>query len=407
MNAQEPQQAEENGDLTEPSDFNEGLAQAEEAAVNPHRAWDRGRAEPLEVLEDGFGGQILNVYRRSHTEAVMRNSAAFSTRVVAEAMSPFMGPLMLGMDGDQHTAYRGLVSGAFRSSALARWETELVAPIVNELLDDIAPRGRADLVVALTQRFPTRVIAGIMGVPLDDADQFRLWSEQVSAGPLYPEEGHAASQAMRDYLHPIVEDRKANPRDDLISDIIHADIDGQRLDDEHIYGFLLLLMPAGAETTSRELGIALAALLAHDGWADRLRADWSLLDQVIEETLRWESSAPLATREATEDIEVDGCPIQAGTRLMMTMTSANRDELVISNGDRWDPDRTPPVPHMAFGWGRHLCLGMHLARLELRVALRTIFDRLDGLRLDPDTDPPLIRGVAFRGPEELHVVWDV
>ena len=229
------------------------------------------------MRDDGFGGRILNLYRRDHTEAVLRNSAVFSTRVVAESMGPFMGPLMLGMDGDEHTAYRGLVSRAFRSSALARWETELVAPIVNELLEGIAPRGRADLVAELTQRFPTKVIAGIMGVPMDDADQFRLWSEQVSAGPLYPEVGHAASQAMRDYLHPIVEDRKQNPRDDLISDIIHAEIDGERLDDEHIYGFLLLLMPAGAETTSRELGIALSVLLTHDGWIDRLKADWSLL----------------------------------------------------------------------------------------------------------------------------------
>ena len=155
------------------------------------------------------------------------------------------------------------------------------------------------------------------------------------------------------------------------------------------------------------MGIALAVLLTHDGWIDRLKADWSLLDQVIEETLRWESSAPLATREATVDTEVDGCPIPAGTRLMMTMTSANRDERVISDGDRWDPDREQPIPHMAFGWGRHLCLGMHLARLEMRVALRAIVDRLGGLRLDPDAEPPLIRGVAFRGPEELHAVWDV
>lgn len=394
-------------ETSDPSDFHEGLAQAEEAAINPHKGWDRGRAEPPEVRDDGFGGRILNLYRRDHTETVLRNSAVFSTRVVAESMTPFMGPLLLGMDGDEHTAYRGLVSQAFRSSALARWESELVAPIVNELLDGIAPRGQADLVTELTQRFPTRVIAGIMGVPLDDADQFRLWSEQVSAGPLYPEAGHAASQAMRDYLRPVVEDRKQNPQDDLISDIIHAEIDGQRLDDEHIYGFLLLLMPAGAETTSRELGIALTALLTDGSWLNRLKNDWSLLDQVIEETLRWESSAPLATREATEDTEVDGCPIPAGTRLMMTMTSANRDERVYADGHRWNPDREQPVPHMAFGWGRHLCLGMHLARLEMRVALPAIIERLPGLRLDPDAEPPLIRGVAFRGPEELHVVWDV
>ena len=127
-------------DANEPADYHEGLAQAEEAAINP----DRGRAKPPEVRDDGFGGRILNLYRRDHAEAVLRNSTVFSTRVVAESMTPFMGPLMLGMDGDEHTAYRGLVSQAFRSSALARSEMELVAPIINERLDGLRLDSDAD-----------------------------------------------------------------------------------------------------------------------------------------------------------------------------------------------------------------------------------------------------------------------
>ena len=211
---------------------------------------------------------------------------------------------------------------------------------------------------------------------------------------------------MRDYLTPIVEARRVDPQEDLISDIVHAEVDGDRLGNEQILGFLMLLMPAGAETTFRETGIALLALLTHKGWLERLCDDSSTVDAVVEETLRWESSAPLATRIATYDTDIGGCPVPKGTRLMLSMTSANRDEEVCPNGDLWDPDREVKVPHLAFGWGRHLCLGMHLARLEMRVALTSVARRLPNLRLDPTVEPPRLKGIAFRGPESLPVVFD-
>ena len=384
----------------------ERLAEAEVSAVDPHVGWTAGRAAPLELVDDGMGGQVLNVFQRDHTESVMRDGETFSTSIVGMSMAPFMGPILLGMDGEEHTAYRKLVSPAFRQSALARWETDLVKPIVAELLDGIAPLGRADLVADFTARFPTQVIAGIMGVPLEDADRFQIWAQQVNAGPLDPEPGLRAATEMREYLAPIVEARRADPQEDLISDIVHAEVDGDCLDDEHIFGFLMLLMPAGAETTFRETGITLLALLTHDGWLERLRDDPATVDLVIEETLRWESSAPLVTRIATHDTELGGCPVPTGTRLMLSMASANRDEQVCADGEVWDPSREMGLPHLAFGWGRHLCLGMHLARLEMRVALTAVVQRLPNLHLDPGAAPPQLTGVAFRGPEALPVLFD-
>ena len=384
----------------------ERLAEAEISATDPHIGWTTGRAAPLELVGDGMGGRVLNVFQREHTEIVMRDGETFSTSIVGMSMAPFMGPILLGMDGKEHTAYRKLVSPAFRQSALARWETKLITPIVTQLLDRLAPLGRADLVADFTARFPTQVIAGIMGVPIEDADRFQIWAQQVNSGPLDPEPGLQAAAEMRDYLAPIVEARRVNPEEDLISDIVHAEVDGDHLDEEHIFGFLMLLMPAGAETTFRETGIALLALLTHNGWLQRLSDDPSIIDLVIEETLRWESSAPLVTRIATHDTELGGCPVPEGTRLMLSMASANRDETLCANGEVWDPNRKTELPHLAFGLGRHLCLGIHLARLEMRIALTAVAERLPNLRLDPAAEPPQLSGVAFRGPESLPVVFD-
>jgi cytochrome P450 len=215
----------------------------------------------------------------------------------------------------------------------------------------------------------------------------------------------AASREMRDYLTPIVEDRKAHPIDDLVSDIVTAEIDGERLSDEHIYGFLRLLLPAGAETTFRALGNCLVALLSRPPVLVRVRDDHSLLDTVIEETLRWETSVTMVNRETACPVDVGGVTIPAGVSVVCATGSANHDEARYDNGDAWDLDR-PAVGHLAFGTGRHQCLGMHLARLELRVGLAALLDRLPGLRLDPAAGPVHIEGLAFRSPPRLDVLFD-
>ncbi len=380
----------------------------QETVRNPYPDWAEARARCPVAQGGGFsssGRPTYQVVAHDEVEAVLRDSETFSSSINQDTMGPYMGTVILAMEGAEHNQYRSLVSRAFRQSALERWDRELVRPTIDELLDAIAPHGRGDLVRDVTSQYPVKIIAGIVGVPVEDHARFHTWAEEINTGPLHPERGMAASKAMREYLTPIVEDRKRNPRDDLISDIVAAEIDGQRLDDEHIYGFLRLLMPAGAETTFRAMGNCLVALLTRPDRLDRVRADRSLLPRAIEETLRWETSVTQVARVTTRDVEVAGCPIPKGASIQVITGAANRDGARYEDPDTWRLDR-PDQPHLGFGWGRHLCLGMHLARLELRVGLGAILDRLPNLRLDPDAPTPEIVGYAFRGPESLPVLFD-
>lgn len=365
--------------------------------------WTQARADrPVFSFEGDIGGENWFVHRYADAERILRDAERFSSRVNADTMGPVMGTMLVAMDGTEHRHYRDLVARAFRASALERWEHELIRPSIDRLLDAIAPDGQADLVAELTARFPAQVIAGVLGVPVEDHDRFHEWAAAINLGPTDYDRSIPASEALTAYLKPIVEARRAHPADDLISDIVTAEIDGTRLDDDHVYGFLRLLLPAGAETTYRLFGNCLAALLTHPDAFTRVLGDRSLIPVVIEETLRWESSVAMVNREATCPVEVAGTTIPAGASVVIVTSSANRDEERYGASGEWDIER-PPAPHLAFGTGRHQCLGMHLARLELRVGLNAVLDRLPDLHLDPGFPPPVITGFAFRSPEELHV----
>jgi cytochrome P450 len=374
----------------------------------PYPIWERARGECPVIHTESSGMSdrpTYHVTRYADVEHVLRDGKTFSSSINAEHIGQFMGELILAMDGSEHRAYRNLVAHAFRASALERWDTDLIRPTITRLLDAIAPGGQGDLARDITSKYPVQVICGLVGVPLEDSAQFHRWAELINTGPLHPERGHAASQAMREYLAPIVEDRRDNPRDDLISDLVHAEIDGHQLTDEKIYGFLRLLLPAGAETTYRVMGNALVALLTHPETMARVVADRSLLPAVIEETLRWETSVTQVSRVAATDTEIGGCPVKTSAPVSVITGSANRDETRYEAPDEWRIDR-PPQNHLAFGTGQHQCLGMHLARLELRVGLDEILTRLPNLRLDPDAARPVIQGFAFRGPDAIPVLFD-
>jgi cytochrome P450 len=376
--------------------------------AQPYAEWAEARSSgcPVVARQGEYDARTsYQVTSYKEAEAVLRDAELFSSAINAEHIGQFMGELMVAMDGQEHRTYRGLVARAFRASQLEQWDESLVRPTIQRLLDDIAPLGRADLVESITSKYPVEVICGIVGVPLEDAVQFAAWAEQVNTGPLQPAVGHAASQAMVEYLRPIVEDRRAHPRGDLISDLVHAEVDGERITDGKLYGFLRLLLPAGAETTFRVMGNCLTALLTHPDVMARVVADRSLVPDVIEETLRWETSVTMVSRVATRDTEVAGCPISAGSPVGVITGSANRDESRWEDAEEWRLGR-PLQHHLAFGTGQHQCLGMHLARLELRAGLDAILDRLPDLRLDPDAGAPIIEGYAFRGPRALPVLFD-
>jgi len=376
----------------------------------PYPIWQdlRGRCPVAQV-----DGSSMGVFDRpsylvttwADVETVMRDGETFSSSINAEHIGQFMGELMLAMDGKEHRAYRNLVAHAFRASQLEQWDDALVRPTIDRLCDAIAPRGRADLVASITTKYPVQVICGIVGVPLDDSDQFHRWAEEINTGPLNPEVGMVASRAMRAYLEPLVAERRADPTGDFLSDLVHAEIEGEQLTDEKLYGFLRLLLPAGAETTFRALGNALVALLTVPGLMDRVVADRSLIPAVIEETLRWETSVTQVSRVATRDTEISGCPVPAGAVLNVLTASANHDEARYPHPEDFDLDRQAQN-HITFGTGQHQCLGMHLARMEMKVGLEAILDRLPNLRLDPDAPEPVIQGLAFRGPVSINVLFD-
>lgn len=372
--------------------------------VNPYPSWKVQRSDRpvqrVEEIEDPF--YIVLTWELA--EQVLRDPGTFSSRGTADTMEPLMGPMIVGMDGDEHRHYRNIVAYAFRPSAMERWEDELIHPVIQGLLDEIAPKGEAELVEEFTSRFPVRIIAGMIGAEDADYEQIHRWAQAITSGPDHPE-AFTAAQALREYLEPIVEDRKQNPRDDLVSDIVTAEVDGKGLDDDHIIGLLRLLFPAGAETTHHASGSMFTALLRRPDILERVRDDRDLVAPLVEESLRWETAVTIVMRKTTREVDLGGVALPEGAYVLISTGAANRDPSHFDHPGEWDPDRELE-PHLSFGTGRHQCLGMHLARTEMRVALDAVIDRLPNLRLDPEHPEPSVVGFAFRGPDALPVLFD-
>jgi cytochrome P450 len=333
--------------------------------------------------------------------AVLKDAETYSSRSNAE-VGKIMGRTVIEMDAKEHTRHRALVQRVFVPKGLDGLQPALEA-MVDEILDQLAGDRRADLVAQFTERFPVQVMAHMVGIPRADYPQFQKWAiDIVGFARDYPR-GHAAAAAVREYLLPIIAERRARPRDDVISTLVTGAVDGQELSDEDVVSFLRLLIPAGAETTFRLIGNMLFALLTErDRW-ERVRADRSLVPWAIEETLRWETSVLMVSRQANREVEFRGVTIPADGVVSVVVASANRDEEHYEHPDAFDLDRRAD-DHLAFGFGRHHCLGYHLARLEARLALTALLDRLPNLRLDPAAPPPTITGLAFRSPKSLPAV---
>jgi cytochrome P450 len=346
------------------------------------------------------------VYRYDDVLEVLRDGERFSSAHITEfIMGEVMGRyILVGMDDPGHRRYRALVSTAFRRGALARWEAELIEPVADRLIDRFVGRGRAELVREFTFPYPTKVTAGLLGLPGEDYQQFQRWSTAILSVHRKRDQAIAASAEVEQYLAGILSERRREPREDLISDLAQAELDGERLTEEEIFSFLRLLLPAGVETTYRSTGNLLFSLLSRPAQLDAVRADRSLVGQAVEEALRFETPLLYATRLAVRDTVLSGVPIPAGSTLILMLAAANRDQARWPDADRFDIFRDPKV-HISFGQGPHICLGMHLARAEMRVALNLLLDRLPDLRLDPDRGDPHIRGQVFRSPTSLPVLF--
>ncbi len=348
---------------------------------------------------------LFTVTSHELAEQVLTDTARFSSAGYASTIGQVLGRSIIGMDGPEHVRQRALVAGAFRARVLDRWSDAIIGATVAELIDAFVDDGRADLVPQLTFPFPVRVIARILGLPEADWPRFLRLSTELIAVMRNWDRAVAASRELRGYFGEIIADRRRHARDDLVSQLIEAEVDGHRLDDEEIYPFLLLLLPAGAETTYRSSSNLLFGLLWDPGQLDAIREDRDLVPQAIEEALRWETPLLTVARTAAVDLELGGVRVPAGALVAVSLGAANRDPSRYPDPDTFDVLRADKQ-HMSFGDGAHTCLGMHLARLEMRILLDAVLDRLPGLRLDPGGDDPHIHGLLFRSPPNLPVLFD-
>jgi cytochrome P450 len=335
---------------------------------------------------------------------VLRWDAPFSSEVYAAVMGPVMGHSILEMDEPEHAGYRGLLEQAFSKKAMEEWERNIIAPTIHRFIDRFSDRGHAELVREFTFPFPIHVITGMLGLPEEDLPQFHRWAVELISIAADPPRAFAASAKLHDYLCAVIEERRVEARDDLISVLAHAEHKGVRLNDEEIVAFLRLLLPAGGETTYRSSGNLLFGLLTHPEQLDMLRDDRSLLPRAIEEGLRWEPPLTGIVRTATKDTEICGVPVPKGAPISVQVAAANHDETRWDSPDAFDIMRKR-IPSVVFGFGPHVCLGQHLARMETAVAVNALLDRLPNLRLDPGAEDPHITGLIFRSPTALPVLF--
>jgi cytochrome P450 len=315
-------------------------------------------------------------------------------------------PMMVLMDPPRHNQLRALVSRAFtprRIAALHDGIEELAQDLV-ERLDEGA--GSADFVTDFAGVLPAVVIADLMGVPREDRDQFRQWSSLlVQADPTRGQTTDALSAmaSMYGYFTDFLTDRRRAPREDLISALVYAEIDGVRLTDEEFLGFCVLLLVAGNETTTNLLGNAAVVLAQHPDSRRRLAADHTLLGQAIEELLRYDSPVQGLCRTLTQDITLHDTMMGSGESVLLLFGSANRDERVFPDPDVFDIDRKPEH-QVAFGKGVHFCLGAALARMEAGIALAALLRRVPNWDVDLDSAQRLRSG-PVRGYTSLPMSW--
>ncbi|SON60510.1 Cytochrome P450 107B1 [Mycobacterium simulans] len=355
-----------------------------------------------ETAGQTLGVAGVTVLGYDECQTVLTHPDTFSSSIYDRIMGPVMGRTLLELEGAEHRASRALVSPSFRAALLERWRSELVEVVVHELIDRFAARGRAELVREFTFAFPVQVIARMMGLPRADYPRFQRLSIELLNVVYDWDRGIAASASLKEYFGEVLAARRRNPQDDLISTLAESEIDGARLTDDEIFAFLLLILPAGVETTYRSSGNLLVALLSEPALLDTVRTNRGMVRGAIEEGLRWEPPITSVVRRAVVDCKLGGIAIPSGTTVNVSVAAANRDPRRYPDPDRFDPSRKN-VAHLTFGGGPHLCLGMHLARMETTVALNALLDRLPDLRLDPNAPAPRIVGRACRSPAAIPV----
>jgi len=372
---------------------------------NPYPYYTRGR-ELRAFRHPGL--PVTSIFNYEDVIEVLRDWRTWSSEFPPPPGFPEMTervPSMIGLDPPAHDRLRALVNQAFTPKIIRRLEPRMVE-IAQQLLDQALTQKRVDLVQALTYPLPVAIIAEIIGVPTEDSERFKYWSdklvETLGVGLLGPpdremfERNQKLADELGEYFAALAEERRRAPREDLLSGLVAAELEGSKLSFEEMKQMLILLLVAGNETTTTLIGNVVLTLLEQPGALARVRADRSLVPAVVEEVLRFSSPVQLDPRCATTDVEIAGAKVAKGELAICWLGSANRDANVFKDPDRFDLDRKESR-HLSFGFGTHYCLGSNLARLEAQIALRVLLERTRGFALSSSDPLPLHKSFVFRG----------
>jgi cytochrome P450 len=374
---------------------------------------------PSQADYGGSGRRVFTVFRYNDVLQVLRDPANWLSYILADGFgSATENLLMTAMDGEEHKKFRKLISPPFAMELIRSWNDLLVRPIiVDEYIATLKPLGRADLVRDYGLQFPVEVAYALFGFPKDKAAtmQFASWALQILSGPQKDPAKAAVMQAaayqaavqMYQAMLPIIQARRAENRrsDDLLGFLLHVEQDRVTFSDHDIANLLRMLLLAATETTTRTFAILMLHLFEHPEVMARLKADRSLIPKALNESMRLEPVNGHMARVAGKDMLIGGVTIPKGDAVTLSIFGAHRDETVFVDPDKFDLDR-PTKLLMGFGFGPHMCLGQHIARVEVEVAVDALLD-LPNLRLDPAFPAPQLRAMQLRAPDHLHVVWDV
>jgi cytochrome P450 family 142 subfamily A polypeptide 1 len=319
-------------------------------------------------------------------------------------------PMMIDFDAPEHVRRRRLVSEGFTPKRVRAMEDNLRS-VCDTLIDNVCEKGSCDFVKDIAAPLPIIVIGDMLGVAPSDRDDLLRWSDDMlkalgAPDPSLMDASATAFVEYTDYIQPVFDDRRARgATDDLVGVLVHAEIDGDSLDDASLVHETLLILIGGDETTRHVISGGVEELLTHPDQQAELAGDPALMPGAVEEMLRWVSPIKNMARTATRDVELEGATISAGQEILLLYPSANRDAAVFEKPDDFDIHRSPN-PHMAFGFGAHFCLGNQLARLELKVMVDRLLARLPDLHLTVDRDALPRREANFiSGIEEMPVAF--
>lgn len=369
--------------------------------ANPYEVYERLRSKnPIHRM------RLINAWALTEYDdamAILQDHRRFSSGENKLEYAPYR--TMLDLDPPDHTRLRSLVSKAFTPRSVALLGPR-IEEIVEELLDDLADKDSFDLISDFAFPFPVIVIAEMLGIPAEDRDKFNVWSNDIALAvePILSGEEivrvERASDEIIEYFEGIIEQRRRQPRDDMLSALLAAEEEGDRLTHDELLGTLMLLLVAGNETTRSLIGNGMLALLKNPDQLQRLRENPDLLESAIDEMLRYDSPVQFIIRVVMKDVEFKGKRFRAGQKVLLLVGASNRDPTVFTDPGALDIGRQEKS-HLSFGRGIHYCLGSPLALLEARVAFANLIERFSSIELV--TEPDFRNQIVLRGVESLWI----